>query len=128
MGPVRHPVRFGSEYGLTWVTGESLIDTGATHCQIPASIASTLRARHLRRSQVLLADGSIQERDIVYVLVEVDPSLPSVLTTAVVGPEGAPYLIGAVALEQHGLGVDPGTQRLVPDVPVLLRTSNWRTI
>ncbi|MBM2826694.1 MAG: hypothetical protein HW403_758 [Dehalococcoidia bacterium] len=127
MGAVRRVVRFGSEDGNSWVSGEATIDTGATHCQVPSSVARDLNARLFRRSQVLLADGSIQERDIVYVQLELDPSLPPALTTAVVGEEGAPYLVGVVALEVLGVGVDPVTRQLVPDMPTLLRSTNWPT-
>jgi len=128
MGIIRRTVRFGSEDGSRWVSAVATIDTGATHCQIAPSTARELGATLFRRSQVVLADGSIQERDIVYVGVEVDPSLPPVVTTAVVGEDGAPFLVGAVALEQLGLGVHPSTQQLVPDLPVLLRSTNWSAL
>ena len=128
MGIIRRTVRFGSEDGSRWVSAVATIDTGATHCQIAISTAGELGARLFRRSQVVLADGSIQERDIVYVRVEVDPLLPSVVTTVVVCEEGAPFLVGAVALEQLGLGADPGTQQLAPDLPVLLRSTNWSAL
>ena len=125
MGIIRRRVRFGSEDGSGWVTAEAIIDSGSTHCQVPPEVAAQLRARLFRRGRVILADGSIQERDIVYLQLELDPSLPAALTTAVVGSEGAPFLVGAVALELLGVGIDPNTQQLVPDLPVLLRTSNW---
>ncbi|MBI2887225.1 MAG: hypothetical protein HYY02_08445 [Chloroflexi bacterium] len=107
---------------------QATIDTGASHCQLPRSTAVELRARPFRRGRVLLADGSIQEREIVYIQVEVDASLPPVLTTAVVGPEDSPFLVGAVALEQLDLGIDPRSQKLVPEVSALLRTANWPTV
>ena len=127
MGLIRTSVRFGSEDGSFWITTEALIDTRATHCQVTASIAVELQARLFRRGRVALADGTIQERDIVYLQLELDPSLPAVLTTAVVSAEGSPFLVGVVALELLGVGVDPSTQQLVPDLPVLLRSTNWQT-
>lgn len=127
MGNVRCTVRFGSEDGASWVTADALIDTGATHCQIPESIRARLRAREFRRGRVVLGDGSIQERQIVYLQLELDPSLEPVLTTVVVGGEGTAFLVGAVALEQLSVGVDPTTQQLVPDLPTLLRESNRPT-
>lgn len=125
---IRRTVRFGSEDGSRWVSAVATIDASATHCQIATSTAGELGARLFCRSQVVLADGSIQERDIVYVRVEVYPSLPPVVTTAVVGEEGAPFLVGAVALEQLGLGADPSTQQFVPNLPVLLRSTNWSAL
>ncbi len=128
MGIIRRTVRFGSEDGRRWVSAVATIDTGATHCQIVTSTAGALGAQLFSRSQVVLAAGSIQERNIVYVRVEVDPSLQPVVTTAVVGEDGTPFLVGAVALEQLGLGVDPSTQQLVPDLPVLLRSLNYPAV
>lgn len=128
MGIIRRQVRFGTEDGSTWASAEAFIDTGAVHCQVSSTVASQLNARLFRSSSVSLADGSVQERDIVYVLLEIDPSQPRVLTTAAVGNDNAPFLVGAVALEQLGLGVDPSTQKLVPELPVLLQSLNWPTI
>lgn len=128
MGIIRREVRFGAESEEQWVTAPTLIDTGATHCQISDATARELHARLFRTSPLVLADGSVQQRQIVYVRVQVDPSLPAVLTTAMVGPDNAPYLVGAVALEQLGLGVHPSTQQLAPDMPVLLRSTNWATV
>ena len=124
MGVVRQTVRFGAEDGNRWITTEAVVDIGSVHCQITAQLG----ARLFRRSRVLLANGDIEERDVVYVQLSLDPSLPEVLTTAVVGTNGAPFLVGAVALEQLGLGVDPSTGQIVPDVPLLLRIANWRTL
>ncbi len=128
MGITRREARFGSEDGSTWLTAEAVIDTGSTHCQISESVQAALGARPFRRGRVLLANGDVDERDIVYVQLELAASLPAVLTTAVVGPEGCPSLVGAVALELLGLAVDPSTQQLIPDLPVLLRSADWPTL
>jgi len=128
MGLVYRNVQFGNEAGDTWVTARTFIDTGATHCQVPASVAAHLNGRLFQRMRVLLADGTLQMRDVVYLQVKVDPELPAVLTTVMVGAEGAPALVGAVAMEQLGVGIDPSTQKLVPELPVLLRTSDWQTL
>ena len=127
MGRVQRTVRFGSEDGNTWIAANATIDTGATHCQVPAAIATQLHARFFRRARVVIADGVLQERDLVYIQLELDSSLPPIVTTAVRGSEGAPILVGVVALEQLGVGVDPTTQQLVPDLPTLLRSTNWPT-
>jgi len=128
VGLIYRNVRFGSEDGATWEGYRTLVDTGATHCLVPVSVVARLQGRLFQRAPGLLADGSVQERDIVYLQVQVDASLPPVLTTVMVGDESAPFLIGAVALEQLGLGLDPLSQKLIPELSVLLSTFNWRTI
>jgi predicted aspartyl protease len=127
MGLVYRNVRFGAESGAAWVEVRALIDTGATHCQVPVAIAQQLQGRLFQRTRVLLADGTIQERDIVYLQVQLDETLPPVLTTVIVGGDNAPVLVVAVAMEQLGVGIDPTTQKLVSELPVLLATAHWQT-
>ncbi len=128
MGLIYGNVRFGSEDGAIWEGPRTLIDPGATHCRVPAPVAEQLHGRLFQRARVMLADGSVQERDIVYLQVQVDDAPPAVLTTVMVGDKHAPYLLGAIALEQLGLGLDLSSQELIPELSVLLSTFNWRTI
>ena len=128
MGRIVRPVRFGSEDGSVWVAADAAIDTGSTHCQIPESVAAQLHARVHRRSRVRLADGRMIERDIVIVLLDLDPALAPLQTLAVVGGEGSPFLIGVVPLEQMGVGLDPSGDRLIPVIDDLLGMTEWRTV
>lgn len=127
MGRIVRPVRFGSEDGSVWVHADAAIDTGSTHCQIPESVAAQLDARLYRMTRVRLADGRIVERAIVIVLLDLDPALPPLQTTAFVADDGSPFLIGVVPLEQMGVGLDPSGDRLIPVVDDLLTISEWRT-
>jgi len=58
------------------------------------------------------ANGSEIERDCAQATVRVDGS--ALITVCVFGDEGSEPLLGAVTLEEMGLGVDPLNQRLVP--------------
>lgn len=127
MGRIIRPVRFGSEDGSVWVETNATIDTGSTHCQIPESVAAQLDARLYRMTRVRLADGRVIERPIVIVLLDLDPALAPLQTTAFVADDGSPFLIGAVPLEQMGVGVDPSGDRLIPVIDDLLTMTEWRT-
>ena len=121
-------VRFGSDSGETWVTVEATIDTGSHHCQIRRSTAEALGARHFKFEPIFLADGRIEQEELVWVQLELDPSLPIIPASATVGGEEAAFIVGVLALEMLGIGIDPETGRLVPRIARLLHQSNWPTL
>ena len=64
------------------------------------------------RRRFRLADGRVVELDMAVVAIRLEgQTLP---TICVFGEEGMDALLGAVTLEEFGLGVDPVNQRLVP--------------
>ncbi|MBF0155946.1 MAG: clan AA aspartic protease [Magnetococcales bacterium] len=91
-------------------TAEFLVDTGAIHCLAPAS--SLLRAGIVEegRAAYELADGSVVEYPYGFARV-LFMGLETV-TQVTFGPEGCEPILGVVALENTGVGVDPGTQSL----------------
>ena len=90
---------------------EALVDTGATYTVIPRDVLERLGiAPQFRRFRV--ADGRVVELDMAVVMVRLEgQTLP---TICIFGEEGMNALLGAVTLEEFGLGVDPANQRLVP--------------
>ena len=81
----------------------ALVDTGATYTLVPAPIL---------RQTFLIADGSRVEREVGWLLVRIGGEERP--TVVVFGDEDAEPLLGAVTLEEFGLGVDPVRRRLVP--------------
>lgn len=64
------------------------------------------------RRQVVFANGAEAEWDVTAVTLSLlDSTLP---TLCFMAPDSSPGLLGAVALEEFGLGVDPIGKRLVP--------------
>jgi clan AA aspartic protease len=90
---------------------EALVDTGATYTVIPRDVLERLGiAPQFRRFRV--ADGRVVELDMAVVMVRLEgQTLP---TICIFGEEGMNALLGAVTLEEFGLGIDPANQRLVP--------------
>ena len=62
---------------------------------------------------VSLGEWSEIERDCAQATISVDGSR-SIITICVFGDEGSEPLLGAITLEEMGLGVDPLNQRLIP--------------
>ena len=98
-----------------------LVDTGATWTTLPEEIIQELGCSVLSRRRVRLADGREQAWPIVSVLTSLEgQQLP---TVCLVGPAGGPALLGAVTLEEFGLGVDPIARRLVPVTGYLMEVA-----
>jgi len=85
------------------------VDTGAAYTWIPRAVLEDLGISPTFRRP---ANGTEIERDCTQASVEVDGS--QLITVCVFGDEGSEPLLGAVTLEEMGLGVDPLNQRLVP--------------
>jgi aspartyl protease family protein len=91
---------------------DAWVDTGAAYTWIPRPVLEDLGVAPAFRRRFQLADGTLIERDCAQVAVRVDGS--RLITVCVFGDAGSEPLLGAVTLEEMGLGVDPLNQRLVP--------------
>ncbi len=95
--------------------GESvtlIVDTGATYTSLPRAQLERLGYRSLGRRQVVFANGTEAEWEITAVTLSLlDSTLP---TLCFMAPDSGPGLLGAVTLEEFGLGVDPIGKRLIP--------------
>ena len=91
---------------------EALVDTGATYTVVPSNVLERLGITPQFRRRFRLADGRVIELDMAVVMVRLEgQTLP---TICIFGEKGMDALLGAVTLEEFGLGVDPVNQRLVP--------------
>jgi clan AA aspartic protease len=102
---------------------DAIADTGAISLAIPEEIAEGLGLTVTRYDRVRVADGRPLVLPVVGVFVEMLGR--SMLTEALVLPQGARSLLGAVQLEMMDLVVVPGTQEVItnpehPDGPELL--------
>ena len=88
------------------------VDTRAAYTWIPRAVLEDLGIAPAFRRRFRLANGNEIDRDCAQANVKVDGS--QLITVCVFGDEGSEPLLGAVTLEEMGLGVDPLNQRLVP--------------
>jgi len=86
--------------------------TGAAYTWIPRSILDELGIQPAFQRRFKLANGTEIDRDCAQANVKVNDS--QLITVCVFGDDGSEALLGAVTLEEMGLGVDPLNQGLVP--------------
>lgn len=112
MGLTTVSVTIKSLDGKKEVSGDFLVDTGASFTVVPQDMAKRLSLKTDRVQRFSLADGSVMERNLGFALVEFDDhKSPS---TVVIGEKGDSPLLGALSLEGMGLMVDPFSRKLRP--------------
>lgn len=96
-----------------------MVDTGATYTCLPRILLERMGYRPVGRRQVVFANGTEDEWDVTVVtLMLLESTLP---TLCFMAPDTGPRLLGAVTLEEFGLGVDPVGRRLIPVKTYLTR-------
>lgn len=94
-------------------------DTGATYSTLPASILKRLGVSAIRKDRLHLADGSVIERPLGEVAIDLGEGRSVSATPVIFGSEGV-SLLGSVIMEELGLAVEPKHKKLVPSEGLLL--------
>ena len=89
-----------------------LVDTGAMFTSLPTPQLDALGVSPRWRVPIRLADGRQEDWSAAEILMTIDAR--TLHTTCLFGPPDSLPLLGAVSLEQFGLGPDPLARRLVP--------------
>jgi len=88
-----------------------LVDTGAVDCLVPGSKLKKAGVKPEGKSVYELADGTPVEYE--YGFARVSFMGAETVTQVVFGPEHADPILGVVALENTGIGIDPRTKKLL---------------
>jgi clan AA aspartic protease len=89
---------------------EFLVDTGAVDCLVPGSKLTKAGVKPEGKSVYELADGTPVEYE--YGFARVSFMGAETVSQVIFGPENAEPILGVVALENTGIGVDPRTKKL----------------
>ena len=92
----------------------AMVDTGAVHSMLPASLLTRLNVTPLERICYTLADGSSVEYDYGMAFLGIE-GYQERYCPVIFGPEEQ-YLLGATTLEFFNLMVDPLEGTLIPKV------------
>lgn len=111
MGTFSVQVEIGNRFDGDLVPMEAMVDTGASYLMIPADMLRRLDVRPTERRVFQLADHRTVEYDMGVLELRLDGR--QIPVPVVFAPEGTDALLGAVALEIFGLGVDPVGQKLM---------------
>ena len=89
-----------------------LVDTGAAYTVVPRTILDAIGCLPSTKRTVVLPDGREEIWDLTYIIMALGGE--EAPTPCLMGPSNGLTLLGAVTLEQFGLGVDPLHRRLIP--------------
>ena len=120
MGVFTVRVEIGDPNGGRFQAVEALVDTGASYTALPASLLRDLGVAPAEQRPFILADGRQVQLDMGQTWLRFDGRAR--VTPVVFADEGTRPLLGAVTLEEFGLGIDPVAQKLIP-VPGYLMSS-----
>ena len=112
MGTFSVEISIGDSARERWVTLDALVDTGTTMTSAPASLLRDLGVEPESREFFEFAQGEVRSLETGYTWVRV--ANKEVLTQVMFNDEGTAPLLGAVALENALMGIDPVRQRLIP--------------
>ncbi|MBN2012965.1 clan AA aspartic protease [candidate division KSB1 bacterium] len=90
------------------------VDTGALYSFIPEQKLNEIELSPLHTRDIILADGRRDRRLLGEALFTI-PALKETLTCPVIfAPKESLFLLGATALENFGVDIDPTTKKLKP--------------
>lgn len=105
------PISVGHPDGGDLYPVDAVVDSGAAHSMLPASLLDWLNVPALEEPVFILADGSRVQYGFGMARFRIDDRERQCLV--IFGPDDN-YLLGATALETFNLLVDPHGKRLVP--------------
>lgn len=111
MGTFRIAISVAGLDGGAPIEVTALVDTGATHSMLPASLLNRLGIMPMRQRTFTMADGRNETYDIGAAMISVGGEVMP--CPVIFGREGR-YLLGATTLENFDLAVDPVNQKLTP--------------
>ena len=117
MGTFRVDLWIGNLFTEAGTYVEALVDTGATYSMIPRSVLEELGIEPVEPRTSRIADGSRVELQTSWA--RFSAAGQNAVARVSFGPEGI-YLLGATALEDMGLAVDPIDQRLISQESLLM--------
>ena len=110
LGTFSVQVRFVGPTGSS-VDLDALVETGATYSVLGTDVMSRLGVQPSGKRRFRLADDTVREYEVGVVdLVYQSERVPLIV---VFGDAGVSPLLGATALENLGMGVDPVNRRLI---------------
>ena len=118
MTTFQYSIEVGDESRQRFERVEAWVDTGASYTMVPRTIMERLGYTATYRRPFRLSDGSIVELDLCRVNLRLGQDIQ--FSLCVFGDEQSEPLLGATALEEFGLGVDPVNHALMPIVLNLL--------
>ncbi len=98
---------------------EFWIDTGALYSFVPEDYLQKIGVEPSATRNLGLADGKQQARLLGFCDFQIEGLEGNIPCPVIFAPKGSPFLLGATALENFGVEVDPINKRLKPILAVI---------
>jgi len=107
---------------------EFWIDTGALYSFVPEDCLERIGVEPAATRNLVLADGRQETRLLGFCDFQIEGLEGNIPCPIIFAPKGSLFLLGATALENFGVEVDPVNKRLKPILAVIggfLASSRW---
>jgi len=118
MGTFSVGIEIGDLHGLRFEPIDALVDTGATYARMPRTLLQRLGVPPLERVEFILGDDRRAEFDVGQTQMRIAGRTRYGMV--IFGEDHWQPLLGAITLQEFGLGVDPFHERLIPVVGLLM--------
>jgi clan AA aspartic protease len=98
---------------------EFWVDTGALYSFVPEDYLQRIGVEPAATRKLVLADGRQETRLLGFCDFQIEGLQGSIPCAVVFGPKGSLFLLGATALENFGVEVDPIQKKLKPILAVI---------
>jgi predicted aspartyl protease len=98
---------------------EFWVDTGALYSFVPEDYLQRIGVEPAATRKLVLADGRQETRLLGFCDFQIEGLEGSIPCPVVFGPKGSLFLLGATALENFGVEVDPVQKKLKPILAVI---------
>jgi predicted aspartyl protease len=98
---------------------EFWIDTGALYSFVPEGYLERIGVEPVAKRNLILADGRQDTRLLGFCNLQIEGLEGTIPCPVIFAPKGSLFLLGATALENFGVGVDPLQKELRPILAVI---------
>jgi len=98
---------------------EFWIDTGALYSFVPEDFLERIKVEPVGKRSLILADGRQDTRLLGFCNFQIESLEGKIPCPVIFGPKNSLFLIGATALENFGVDVDPVQKQLKPILSVI---------
>jgi clan AA aspartic protease len=120
MGLLKKKVRLSnSKNPELFFEEEFWVDTGALYSFVPEDYLQRIGVEPAATRKLVLADGRQETRLLGFCDFQIEGLQGSIPCAVVFGPKGSLFLLGATALENFGVEVDPIQKKLKPILAVI---------
>jgi predicted aspartyl protease len=95
------------------------VDTGALYSFVPEDKLQAIGIEPLHSRELILADGRRDRRLLGEALFHIDELNETLTCPVIFAPKGSLFLLGATALENFGVDVDPAAKKLKPILGII---------